>query len=181
MNDTVYKIESILFVASKPLTIAALARALEIDKVVVETALTELTQKYSEASGIHLVRSDMSVQLTTNPMYADCVEKFTSRDVMGELTKAQLETLTIIAYRGPVTRAEIEEIRGVNSAVIIRILRIRGLIDEREDEHGILPIYTISVTALRHLGVSRVEELPEYQTIHTHPYFGSPEDVVEVS
>ncbi len=175
MKDIVSILESILFVASKPLTIKALARALEVSEGDIEGALSSVSDKYTGVCGVHCVRVEDTVQLVTNPQNAQEVEKFVARDILGELTKAQLETLTVIGYRGPITRPEIEEIRGVNCAVILRTLLIRDLIEEHESHDSVLPTYTISITALRQLGVTKVEELPEYGEIHQHPYFNQVE------
>ena len=171
MKDIISILESILFVASKPLTVSSLAKAIEVPEGEIEAALEQVKQRYTGNCGIHYIRVEETVQLVTNPDNTVEVEKFTARDILGELTKAQLETLTVIGYRGPLTRPEIEEIRGVNCAVILRTLLIRDLVEEHESKTSVLPTYTISLTALRHLGVSQVSELPDYEQISTHPYF----------
>lgn len=176
MKDLTSILESILFVASKPLTVTSIARALEVTEGEVENALTHIGEKYTGVSGIHYIRVEDTIQLVTNPENAEAVEKFVARDILGELTRAQLETLTVIGYRGPITRPEIEEIRGVNCAVILRTLLIRDLIDEHESKTSVLPTYTISLTALRHLGVDQVSQLPDYEDIHHHAYFNQPEE-----
>ncbi len=171
MKDIISILESILFVASKPLTVSSLAKAIEVPEGEIEAALEQVKQRYTGNCGIHYIRVEETVQLVTNPDNTVEVEKFTARDILGELTKAQLETLTVVGYRGPLTRPEIEEIRGVNCAVILRTLLIRDLVEEHESKTSVLPTYTISLTALRHLGVSQVSELPDYEQISTHPYF----------
>lgn len=175
MKNIVSILESILFVASKPLTVKGIARALGVEEGEIEGALTHIAEKYTGVSGIHCVRVEDTVALVTNPENAEVVEKFTAKDILGELTKAQLETLTVVGYRGPITRPEIEEIRGVNCAVILRTLLIRDLIEEHESKESVLPTYTISITALRHLGVDTVEELPDYGEISHHPHFSTHE------
>ncbi len=174
MKDIVSILESILFVASKPLTVKALARALEVSEGDIEGGLVRISEKYTGVCGIHYLRVDDTLQLVTNPENTVEVEKFVARDILGELTKAQLETLTVIGYRGPITRPEIEEIRGVNCAVILRTLLIRDLVEEHESSDSVLPTYTVSITALRQLGVDKVEELPDYVEIHNHAYFSRP-------
>ncbi len=171
MKDVISMLESVLFVASKPFTIGVLAQRLGLGVEEIEYALEKLGEKYTGVSGILLARVEDTVQLITNPLYTDVVEQFTSKDILGELTKAQLETVTVIAYRGPITRPEIEEIRGVNSAIIVRNLLIRGLVEEHEEKDSVLPTYSVSLNALRHLGISRVEELPEYERLSTHVHF----------
>lgn len=179
MKDIVSILESILFVASKSLTVKTLARALEVSEGDIEGGLVHISEKYTGVCGIQYVRVDDTVQLVSNPANAIEVEKFVARDILGELTKAQLETLTVIGYRGPITRPEIEEIRGVNCAVILRTLLIRDLVEEHESGDSVLPTYTVSLTALRQLGVSKVEELPDYAEIHNHVYFSGPTEGVD--
>lgn len=163
------KIESILFVASKPLTIKKLAKALEVGEDKIEEALDVLKSKYNQSqSGIHLLFDGDMVQMATNPENVEAIDGFVKDEVAGELTKAQLETLTVVAYRGPVSRAEIEQIRGVNCAVILRNLMIRGLIDEQDGK--LMPEYVLTVEALRHLGITSVHELPDYETLSQHEY-----------
>lgn len=165
------KIESILFVASKPLTVRKLAKALEVGEDKVEEALDVLKSKYNqEDSGIHLLFADDTVQMSTNPGNADAVEGFVKDEVAGELTKAQLETLTVVAYRGPITRPELEQIRGVNCSVILRNLMMRGLVNEQDGSGKLMPEYVLTVEALRHLGIEGVQELPDYETLSQHEY-----------
>ena len=165
------KIESILFVASKPLSVKQIAKAISAKEVDVVEALETLKMKYNQDdSGIRILFSDEVVQMSTNPENSEWVDLFVKDEVTGELTKAQLETLTVIAYRGPITRPELEQIRGVNCSLIIRNLSVRGLIEEKEEVNKILPLYFVSVEALRHLGINSVEDLPDYEVIHQHEY-----------
>lgn len=169
--DRTTKIEAILFVASKPLTYKKLAKSLACSEAEAIEAIEVLKGRYNhEDSGIFLVESDGSVQLVTNPDASEYVEQFTKSEVMGELTRAQLETLTVVAYQQPITRPEIEQIRGVNCAVILRNLMLRGLVQEKDSKEAIMPTYSLTVDALRHLGVQSVQELPEYDTLHKHEY-----------
>lgn len=165
------QIESILFVASKPLTVTAIAKAVGKNEHDVEEALENLKLKYNtDDSGITLFGDDGTIRMGTNPDNAAAIEKFVKDEVAGELTKAQLETLTVIAYRGPITRPELEEIRGVNCSVILRNLMIRGLIEEVDDVHALVAAYKLTVAALGHLGVSSVSELPAYESLHAHEH-----------
>jgi len=164
-------IESILFVASKPLSVAHIVKALGKSKGDVVEALENLKLKYNrEDSGIHVLFEGGSVQMATNPHNAEVVDGFIKDEVSGELTKAQLETLTVVAYRGPVTRPELEQIRGVNCAVILRNLMVRGLVEEKNDDDEIVPVYVLSFDALRHLGVTDSSQLPEYGELHAHEF-----------
>lgn len=165
------QIESILFVASKPLSFKAIAKALgAIERDVAEAVETLMAKFNRDDSGIAILRSGDEVQMASAPAHADAVERFVKSDVSGELTKAQLETLTVIAYRAPATRPEIEQIRGVNCAVILRNLLLRGLVAEHEDAAKMAPAYALSLEAMRQLGITNVEELPEYDALHRHEH-----------
>jgi len=169
--EIISRIESILFVASKPLTTEKIAKALDVSSGKVEEAVHILEMKYNrEDSGIHVIRVENTVQMSTNPTCADVIEGFVKDEIVGELTRAQLETLTVVAYRGPITRPELEQIRGVNCSIILRNLMMRGLVDEREEKEILLPVYTLTVEALAHLGVENVDSLPDYQMLNQHEY-----------
>lgn len=108
-------LEAILFVASKPLTRKKLFTVLDVDAETLDAAIAELAAYYQgEERGIHLLVTDDKIQLMTNPEAESVVTQFTKSELLGDLTRAQLETLTVVAYRGPVSRAEVEQIRGVN-------------------------------------------------------------------
>ncbi|PIZ96970.1 MAG: SMC-Scp complex subunit ScpB [Candidatus Magasanikbacteria bacterium CG_4_10_14_0_2_um_filter_33_14] len=173
--DIISVLESVLFVASKPLAINKIAKSLEVEKEKIEEALNSLENKYTAVSGIHLLRSGDDVQLVSNPDNTEFVEKFVKTEFKEDLTKAQLETLTVVAYRGPISRPEIENIRGVNCSIILRNLLIRGLVNETETKDQIVPVYEISVDALRFLGISGVEELPDYISLHSSDLLNSDE------
>jgi segregation and condensation protein B len=165
------QLESILFVASKPLTFNALAKALGTEVPVIADAVQVLVEKCNiPTSGIHIIVSDDTVQMATNSDNAKYIESFVKDEIAGELTKAQLETFTVIAYMGPITRPEIEEIRGVNCSVILRTLMVRGLIDEKEVADKVLPAYTITTEAMRHLGITSPRELSQYESLHSHAH-----------
>lgn len=171
MKHFISQIESILFVASKPLSFKTIATAVGISEGDAREAVEALVQEYNrEDSGIHILVHEGEAQMGTNPSCADAVDQFVRDDISGELTKAQLETLTVIAYQGPITRPEIERIRGVNCAVILRNLSVRGLIQETEDGASFGATYALSFDALRHLGISRADALPEYESLHAHPH-----------
>jgi len=164
------KIESILFVASRPLSLKVMAKALGQNQAEIERALASLRVKYDEASGIQILQIEDEVQMATKAQNAAVVEGFVKFEAAGELTRAQLETLTIIAYREPITRPELEQIRGVNCALILRNLLMRGLIEERENREKIMPVYTLSFDALSHLGLKTVKDLPDYGELHAHTH-----------
>ncbi len=173
-------IESILFVASKPLTVKQLAKATDAQEGDILESIESLKLKCNgDQSGIHLLVSGDQIQLASNPAYAELVEKYIKREVSGELTKAQLESLTVIAYRGPITRPELELIRGVNCSVIVRTLMMRDLIREVEDAAKLMPAYELTTTALAELGISSVEELPDYTDLHAHEHLDAALTITE--
>lgn len=171
MPSLLSQLESILFVASKSLTVQQLAKATDVSIDKIRDAVETLKAKYNhDDSGIRIFTTEDSVQMGTGPENADVIEHFMKDEVAGELTKAQLETLTVIAYRGPITRPELEQIRGVNCAVIIRNLLMRGLLEEHDNREKLMPVYIVSTEALRHLGIESVEQLPEYEALSKHEY-----------
>lgn len=162
-------IESILFVASQPLSTKNISKILNKKQSEVEEAIETLSMKYNHNdSGIHILRAGNTVQMSTNPENIEALAGFVKNEVTHELTKAQLETLTVVAYRGPITRPELEEIRGVNCMVILRNLLVRGLITESDDPETIGPVYELSTDALAHLGLRTAEELPRYIDLSEH-------------
>lgn len=162
------QIESLLFASSEPLTARQLARACGVKSAEAEKALQTLSEHYRgrQDSGLTLIRADDKYQLTTNPENGVLVAEWQKNELNSDLTPAALEALTIIAYRGPVSRAELEQIRGVNCALILRNLRLRGLIEPKE-ERGI-ERWQATVEFVRFLGVNSVEELPDYENLHEH-------------
>lgn len=167
MTDLAAKIEAILFVSTKPVSAKFLATAClcQIDEVIV--AIGELAKDRNvDGSGIHLVIGDEGVALATNPLFASTIENLSKEDIESELTRPSLETLTIVAYRGPITKPEIEAIRGINCTLILRNLLMRGLIDENEDAVKLQPVYSLTNDALRYLGLHSVSELADYADLH---------------
>ena len=155
-------IESILFIQGEPIPLARLAKAVGAGTQEVEAALRELAEEYRKR-GIVLIQNDEEWQLATNPEHKTLVEKFVTSDLADELSKAGLEVLAIIAYKGPISRASIEYIRGVNSSFTLRNLLIRGLVNRKEnpkDRRAYL--YRISTEFLTHAGLTGLEALPHY-------------------
>ncbi len=152
--------------AAKPLSARKLAELTGEKTVAVEKALTELARLLDEsAGGLRLARSGNDSELVTAPENAKLVQDFLREEMTGELTKPSLETLTIIAYRGPVSKAEIEQIRGVNCSLILRNLMIRGLIEAEEDKKLSLTKYRVTLDFLRHLGLTQISKLPDYERL----------------
>jgi len=171
------KIEALLAVAPRPLSVKKLAELTASGKDEVRQAVESLAQRYKSAgSGVVVVRVDEEVRLASAPETAKVVEDFVKDETTGELTRPQLETLTVIAYRGPVSKAEVEQIRGVNCTIILRNLMMRGLIDEKEGDG--LPSYSVSMEFMRFLGAASVAELPDYETLRRDKRI---EDILELA
>ena len=161
--DVKSSLESILFLHGDPVAVSRLAKILGAGKAEIEKALAELQEEYRER-GIVLIENRDEWQFATNPKNKDVVERFVTADLAEDLTRASLETIAIIAYKGPVSRANIEYIRGVNSSFTVRNLLVRGLVEREEnpsDRRSYL--YRVSSDFLKHLGLTRLEELPQYK------------------
>ncbi|MBE7525025.1 SMC-Scp complex subunit ScpB [Patescibacteria group bacterium] len=162
-----HTIEAILFAGARPFSIKKLADLCECSVTDVEDALKELSAACANR-GIMLQRSGTDAQLVTKPEASDIVAQVVREEAFGELTRPALEALTILAYRGPMTRPELEQIRGIQSALILRNLMLRGLVEEQEDRRLGQSVYAITFDFIRHLGLSSVEDLPEYEEMRGH-------------
>lgn len=159
-------LESILFVASKPIGLKKLAEATKTSEEEVLSAVSEL-REIREGSGLVILEAFGKYQLATNGENAKAVAEFLTSDLKEQLTDASLEVLAVIAYRGPVTRAEVDAVRGVNSQYSIRHLLMRGLIEKSGEGQGRSPRYQITTDLLGQLGISRVGDLPNFETVQT--------------
>ena len=163
------KIESILFISNKPLTIKQLADLCDTRKPEVETALEALKAEYNkDEKGIKIVDHDGKIQMTTDSESSDVVEKFLKEELTGEMTRPQLEALTIIAYRGPITKMELEQIRGVNCSLILRNLLMRGLVESHLDKKISTTVYSVTVDFIKFLGLTDIKDLPNYEKLSHH-------------
>jgi segregation and condensation protein B len=169
MDFLAQKIEAALFLLAKPVSVRRLASVFQVPEASITEVLDGLVTTHNTPdSALHLLEHNGEVQLVTNPAFAEVLSAFTKEEVESELTRPQLETLTIVAYRGPITKPEIEQIRGVNCSLILRNLAMRGLVEEKEDSARLQPVYTVSGDFLRALGAHAIEELPDYEALHTH-------------
>jgi len=160
-------LEAVLFVANKPLAVKELADLLKAKEAEIETVLEQMILDYqSRSGGLQLIKSGHKYQLVTSAETAGVVREFLQAEMSGELSRPSLETLTIIAYRGPIAKIDLDRIRGVNCALILRNLLLRGLIEEEADKEKGESYYQVSLDFIRHLGVNRVEELPDYEKLH---------------
>ncbi len=155
------KLEALLFVAAEPVGTAQLAEALDVAPSVIERGLNELDASLA-TRGLHLQRHGGRFQLTTAPQLAELIERFLGLEATTHLSRAALETLAIIAYQQPVTRPQIDAIRGVNSDSMLKSLLNKGLILEsgRSDGPGRPFLYSTTPEFLQHFGLNSILEMP---------------------
>lgn len=159
------KIEAVLFYKGEPVSVPELAKLCDTAEPEIERALGELKNDYGDR-GITLMEVGDQYMLATAPGVSDFIKKIVQEEYTKDLGKAGLETLAVVLYRGPVTRADIDHIRGVNSSFILRALLIRGLIERVPNERDSRSfLYRASFDALRHLGVASVKDLPEFESV----------------
>lgn len=160
------QIESILFWKAEPVTFSELAKILNVSTENIKESAQNLLVKTQER-GMVLIINNEEISLVTSPETSELIEKLQKEELTKDLSKAALETLSIILYRGPMKRADIDYIRGVNSQFILRILLVRGLIDKKVDERDERAyVYTASTDALAYLGVQQVKDLPQYEEVN---------------
>jgi len=132
----------------------------------VQASCDELMKEYKETKrGIEIIKNSAKYQMVSAPDNVKLIQEFIKDETTGELTRPSLETLTIIAYRGPVSKLDLERIRGVNCSLILRNLLIRGLVESKTEKKEIY--YNITFDFIRFLGVNDIKELPDYERLHT--------------
>lgn len=164
-NTMTSKLEALLFIYGEPIELKKMAKILGEKEADVKAGLEELEKELArEERGLMLVQDKDKVQLVTKSEFSKLLEEITKQEFTEALTPAALETLSIIAYAGPITRADVEYIRGVNSSFTIRALLMRGLVERQTDpKRSNAYLYSTSFDLLRHLGLSKNEDLPEYK------------------
>ena len=155
------QIEALLFVAPGPVSTPQLAAALETSTREVEAGLDALEEIY-RGRGLRLQKHAGKVQITSAPEYGELVERFLGLEASSRLSRAALEALAIVAYQQPITRPEIDAIRGVNSDGVLKSLLSKGLIQEagRAERPGRPILYNTTPDFLSHFGLSSLTELP---------------------
>jgi len=158
-------IESLLFVAVIPISVNQLSSALDESVRRIEIALDELSEHYKKTSGLRLQWKGKKVQLVTSPDLAQTIEDFLGIETTTTLSQASLETMAIIAYKQPISRPMIEDVRGVNSDGVVRNLLSKGLIEEvgRIDGVGRAILYGTTTDFLNHFGLTSITELPLFE------------------
>lgn len=164
-QNLINKIEAILFYLAEPVSINSLSKILELSKEETLSAVGTLGDVLAER-GVRLVFHNDEVVMTTAPEHSESIEKMVKEERERDLGRAGIETLSIVAYKGPISKKEIEYIRGVNSQYALRNLLLRGLIERKNNETGMRGVgYNITGDALRFLGLSHVSDLPEYDDL----------------
>lgn len=164
-NSLSKNIEAILFYKAEPLSLKKLCNILELKEQEVKQGIQEL-EKDLKNRGITLVENENEYTLTTSSETSFIIEKVRKDELNRDLGKAGIETLSIIIYQGPVSRADIDYIRGVNSQFIVRNLLMRGLIEKVENAKDARSyLYKPSLQLISHLGLSKLNDMPEYEDI----------------
>ena len=164
MEENLASLEALLFIQGEPITKKRIGKILNLTLHDLEKVLGELQKRLEEGNrGLSLVLDAEKVQLVTKPKFRNLLESFAKEELSEELTPASVEALSIISYLGPISRSQLDFIRGVNSTFILRNLLIRGLIERSPDPKSPNAyLYSPSFELLRHLGLKNIEELPEY-------------------
>lgn len=175
--DLKSKIESLLFAASKQLSLDKISKLVGVNKKSVQLELENLIKDYNERDGgIVIMKNLSSYQMAANSKNSDIIKNFLKDDAVSELTQPSLETLTIICYKGPISKPELEQLRGVNCSMILRNLMIRGLVESKNGkilnkENDAVKFasgelyYSITFDFLKFLGAKSVNELPDYEEL----------------
>ena len=160
-------LESLLFVSGDGLKVSDICEMLELQKSEVTSAVKRLQKRFGGKHGIHLISYSGKLQLASNPDYAETISCVLNPIMEKALSSPAMETLSIIAYRQPVTRMEIESIRGVNSDYALQALMRNNLIEVvgRKDAIGKPLLFGTAENFLRRFGIENIEELPDRDTL----------------
>lgn len=168
MTSKISKIEALLFALARPVKTSELARSLNMNEEEVRADIEELRARYNDR-GIVLVSDHDKHQLVTDPKYTEVVAEFLQQETREKLTEAAIETLAIILYKQPITRAELESIRGVNSQYILRQLLIRGLIEKTASpQDARRAVYKTTLDFMNSLGIKDLKDLPDFEELTKH-------------
>ena len=165
--NTKSKIESLLFISAKPMGIKQLSNLIGEPVNEIKKAGDELIECYkAENRGTRIIKNNLKYQMVSSPENAKLVQEFIKDETAGELSQPSLESLTIIAYRGPISKIDLDRIRGVNCAMILRNLLLRGLIEAKNDKRKNETYYNVTFDFIKFLGINNIEELPNYEKLH---------------
>lgn len=144
-----------------------LADLLKADKKEVIKAADELLAYYKESrTGLQIIKDGARYQMVSAPENSKVVQEFIKDETTGELSRPSLEALTIIAYRGPVAKLDLDRIRGVNCSLILRNLLLRGLVEGKFDKKKNETYYSVTFDFIRFLGLNDIKDLPDYERLH---------------
>ncbi len=165
---TVFELEAIVFVAgSEGISLADLAEAFDIEDQEMESLVREMVDVISTSTRPYIpVVSKEVVRLVTKPEYSNLISKVKQTLDKSPLSKSQLELVSLLAYRGPSTKVDIDTLRGVNSVQPIKTLLLRGMIERAGESHG-STIYTLTQDFWEMIGVVDPSNLPEFAELHT--------------
>lgn len=167
MDNLKSQIEALLFVSAKAMSAKGLADIIKADIKQVAAAGDELIEDYKkEQRGLQIIKNGASYQMVSAPEQAKLVQEFMKDETTGELSRPSLETLTIIAYRGPISKLDIDRIRGINCSLILRNLLLRGLVEVKQDKVKQDAYYSVSFDFIRFLGLNDIKELPDFERLH---------------
>jgi len=156
------QLEALLFFKGEPVKKKKLAELLEITGPELQNTIQTLKEQLSNR-GLRIIEQEDSVELRTTQEASDLIEHITKEELHKDLGKAGLETLSIILYKAPVPKRDIDYIRGVNSSFILRNLLVRGLVERKSDPKDARSyVYLPTTDLLAHLGLEKLEDLPDY-------------------
>lgn len=183
-NTEFAKIEALLFVSSGLISSGQIAKALEISESEVEKTLKDLEEHYvAHGHGLRLMHVKSRVQLTTAPELSKSIEAFLGLEATSTLSTAALEALAIIAYKQPITRPEVDVIRGVNSDGVLRTLLAKGLIEElgRTESPGRPILYGTSPEFLQYFGLNSLDALPfiDFEALEENLVANGPQELLK--
>jgi len=159
------KIEALLFFKGETMKIKDIVKILKSDEESVKDAVNELKNKLLNR-GMQLIQEDDDIMLATHPEMSELIEEIRKEELVKDIGKAGAETLAIVLYKGPITRAEIDYIRGVNSIFILRNLLIRGMIEKISNPNNQRSfLYKSTTELLAFLGVKNDKEMPEFDKV----------------
>lgn len=167
-------LESVLFVAGKEVRLKQLVALTGADESDIMHALNELHNQYKQdhTRGIRLLAHEGGVELVTAGKNASFVAQIASAEQKQQkeaLSDASMETLAVLVYRGPLSKAAIDHLRGINSSLILRNLLIRGIAEKIVNQATREELYQVSAEFLRQMGKDRLEEFPDYAELHAQP------------
>lgn len=158
------KLEAILLASGDPVSLENLMKFFKVKEIILQKEIELLREAYQQRkAGLALVEKKGWIQLVSSADCGEVVAKFLEKEVNEKISEASAEVLAIVAYRGPISRAEIDYIRGVNCGFILRGLALRGLVEKKDnpiDSRSF--VYEVSLDFLKSLGINRLEELKDY-------------------